>query len=222
MSVSTDSRLTGISNVSLATDASGNVVGISDNKTGLTLPLATPSSSARFQYTETVLTSRTNRGTYGHKIASWTNALQNQAGTATLVTTTDLPPFSDNATKVLRLDQNATASFGQQNPIDGGQPYLPQITSPGFTLGFWVKNPNTRTLNFEVRVYNVGAAHTLAADCAIEPTNTWTFLTVSAPQLTGAGWVQGTDLIAYVRFTQQDNKAEGAWNAGEYLLFSNV
>lgn len=167
--------------------------------------------------------SKTYRGAFGRKVASWTNALQNSAGTAALVSG-DLPPFADNSTKVLQLTQNATVSFGQYNPLDGGQGYFPSSLTVAPNMGVWVKNPNTRTLNFELRLYNAAANHTLTWNCAIEPTgNNWQFMTMSSTQgVAGGGWVFGTDLIAYVRITQKDNGPIGAWAAGEYLKFGNV
>lgn len=162
-------------------------------------------------------------GSYGRKVASWSAALQNSAGTATLVTG-DLPPVPDNATQVLQLTQNATASFGQQNPVDGGQGYIPKGKTPGFTVGIWVRNPNTRTLNFEVQFYNVGAARNIRWNCACEPTGSnWRFITLSPNQLiNGTGWTFGTDAVSFVRITQKDNGPEGAWLPGEYMRFSNV
>lgn len=164
---------------------------------------------------------RLRRGTYGRKVASWT-ALQNSAGTAALVTG-DLPARSDNATYALKLTQNGTASFGQQNPIDGAQAMIPRGTSPGFSAGLWVKNPGARTLSFELRLYNVGAGKSIYWYGSAEPTGVWTFLTFSAAQFGNQGsWTMGTDAVAYVRLTQKDNGPEGAWTSGEYLLFGNV
>lgn len=205
-------------------NAAGNRVIRPDGVECAALPLDSGGYPAgrglRSSFSQRDLTSRTYRGSWGKKIASW-NALQNSAGTASVVTTTDLPPFADNATKVLRLDQNATASFGQQNPIDGNQPYLPSGTSPGFSAGVWVKNPNARTLNFQFLIYNAAANHNISWNCAVEPGD-WRFLTLSPSQQVAAGWVFGTDTIGYVRITQENAKSEGAWQAGEYLLFGNV
>jgi len=166
--------------------------------------------------------SRTYRGAFGRKVASWSSALQNQAGTVALVSG-DLPPLADNATQVLQLTQNVTASFGQQNPLDAGQAYLPVSATVAPNMGVWVKNQGTRTLNFELRVFNAAANRTLTWNGAIEPTNQWQFMTFSASQaVAGGGWVFGTDVIAYVRITQKDNGPAGAWQAGEYLKFGNV
>ena len=196
-----------------ALDSSGNTIGLASGGNRLRT-FTSPTD-------EQVTVSRTYRGSIGKKVASWANALQNSGGTAALVTG-DLPPFADNATNVLKLTQNATASFGQQNPLDGNQPYMPSGTSPAFNFGIWAKNPNSRTLNFEVRLYNGAANHAIWWNCAIEPTGAWTFLTLSATQALNSGWVFGTDAITYVRVTQKDNGAEGAWAAGEYLLFGNA
>lgn len=152
--------------------------------------------------------------------------MQLSAGTAALVAG-PLPSYSDNSTKVLKLTQNAVASFGQQHPIEAGQPYLPSGISPGFSLGVWVNNPNARSLNFEAKVYNVGGGHSVSWVCAVDPTdqnvnNGYVFLTLSPSQQVSAGWVFGTDLIDYVRMTQADAYSEGAWIAGEYLLFGNA
>lgn len=163
------------------------------------------------------------RSTYGRKVASW-GGLQNSAGTATVVTPNTFPPYQDNATKVLRLDRNATASFGQQNPIDGGQAFMPKGTNPGFSVGIWVQNPNSRTLNFRIDFFNPAANHQVWWNCAVEPTgvDNWVFLTMSPSQSSNSSWAFGTDAVGYVRVTQSDTGAEGAWNPGEYLLFGNV
>lgn len=192
----------------------GRVIGLNELGNGGRI-LAAPVDSQ-------VAKARTFRGSVGKKVASWTSALQNSAGTAALVSG-DLPPLADNAVNVLKLTQNAAISFGQQNPIDGGQGYLPLGVSPGFSAGCWVKNPNSRTLNFELRLFNAAANHAVAWKGAIEPTNAWVFLTFSPSQVfTTGGWVFGTDLVTYVRFSQENASAEGAWAAGEYLLFGNV
>jgi len=193
-------------------DASGNITGLA----GAGNRIRTFASPNDVQ----VNAARTYRGTTGKRVATW-GALQNSAGTATLVTG-DLPTIADNATKALRLDRNATASFGQQSPIDGSQAYMPTTVGTAFNMGAWVKNPTTRTLNFELRVYNVAANRNVAWNCAIEPTNTWTFMTMAASQALVSSWVAGTDLINFVRMTQLDTGPEGAWVAGEYLLFGPV
>lgn len=198
-----------------ALDSSGNVTGLV-GQSGTYIRLGPIGASSQ------VVPGRRFRGTYGRKVASW-GALQNSAGTAALVTG-DLPTFSDNATYALKLTRNTTASFGQQNPIDGSQGYLPTGTSPGFSMGVWVKNPNGRSLNFELKVYNAAANKTMSWNCCADSNNgQWTFLTCSpSQQINGSSWTLGTDIITYVRITQVDSGAEGAWLPGEYLLFSNV
>lgn len=172
------------------------------------------------------------RASLGKKLASWGSALQNSAGTTSFVTT-DLPPWSDNATRVLRLDQGSTPPFGQQSPPDGSQAYLPRGGTTGFSMGLWVKNPNSRTLNFMLQVYNTGASKNIRWNAAVEPasnypsTNGWVFLTFNTNNaLSGGSWTLGTDVINYVRVGQQWNGStegnEGAWVSGEYLLFGNV
>lgn len=165
------------------------------------------------------LPSASRLGTYGRRIASWAQ-LEKATGSSTLVST-DVPPFADGANKVLRLGQHVLLSSGEQSPIDGGQAYLPQGAA-GFSAGIWVKNPNARTLNFVLSIYNAEASHSVKWNCAIEPGNTWTFLTLSPTQQLAAGWYPGTDAINFVRVSQQDNVAEGPWLTGEYLLFGNV
>lgn len=169
----------------------------------------------------------TRLGTYGRKIANW-SALQGSAGTAEALTTTDLPPRT-TSTKVLKLTHNATPSYGQQNPIDGSQPYMPTGDANGyFNVGVWVKNPQNRTMNFELRVYNAAQSNLLLFNCAVEPaalfpeTNGWVFLTVSHAQRSASGWVYKTDSIAYVRVTQKTSGPEGNWASGEYLLIGDV
>jgi hypothetical protein len=161
-----------------------------------------------------------NHGTYGTRIASWSQL--GKANGASLVTPTELPRFAENAIKVLRLRQDPGVSFGEQNPIDTGQAYLPRGVTPGFTLGLWARNPNRRTLNFELLVFNQSGDHIIRWNCAIEPTNSWTFLTLSPSQQISLGWRFGSDAIESVRITQQDHLAEGAWLPDEYLLFGNV
>ena len=160
-----------------------------------------------------------NPSQYGHRVASWAQ-LEKVTGSGTLVSN-DLPPLADGASTVLRLGQNMLQSSGEQSPVDGNQAYLPQGAA-GFSAGIWVKNPNTRTLNFALYFYNANASHYVKWNCAIEPGNAWTFLTLSPSQQVTANWNRGADAINFVRVTQQDNMAEGPWRDGEYLLFGNV
>ena len=170
---------------------------------------------------------RNRRGTYGRKVAGWTSALQNSGGTTSFVT--DLPPLVDNATRTVRLDQNASLSFAQYS-CDGGQAYMPTgrgtgpsatPTTGGFSAGVWVKNPNTRTLNFLLQMYNVAANRSVQFYGAVEPGD-WRFITFSPTQDAGGTWQRGVDAVSLVRVQQRDAGAEGAWAAGEYLLFGNV
>ena len=169
---------------------------------------------------------RLRGGAYGRKVASW-GALQNSAGTASVGAPASLGApaltWADNATNILKLTQNATASFGQQNPIDGSQTYLPRGGTAGFSAGVWVYNPGARSLGFEVRLYNPNAAKSVAWNCAADPSSGWQFLTLSPSQsIIGSGFTFGTDPIGYVRVTQLDTGPEGAWLAGEVLYVSNV
>jgi hypothetical protein len=159
-------------------------------------------------------------GTYGRKIASWSQ-MKHISGNSSLLSG-DLPPFTDGATKVLRLSRSSHLSIAEQSPIDGIQAYLPKSPDAGFSAGIWVKNPNARTLNFELCIYNSIARHFLKWNCAIEPKYGWTFLTLSPEQHLAEGWIWGTDAINLVRVSQQDHMAEGPWLRGEYLLFGNV
>lgn len=190
-----------------------------DTTTGIFYKAQGASSAAWARYARFVVGNRRQFASVGKKVASWT-ALQNSAGTAALVAG-DLPTLSDNATQALKLTQNGTASFGQQGTPDGGQSYMPLATSTGFTAGVWVKNPNTRTLNFELRFYNDAANHNIAFNGACEAGG-WTFITFSPSQQLSSGWVLGTDMIKFIRCTQLDSGPEGAWTSGEYLLFGPV
>jgi hypothetical protein len=161
-----------------------------------------------------------NQGTYGRKIASWSRV--DETFGAKSVLSDDLPPFADGATRVLSLSQGNNSSKAEQGPIDGNTPYLPKNGGAGFSAGIWARNPNARTLNFELSIHSSDASHYVKWNCAIEPTKRWTFLTLSPTQQIAAGWSWNTDAINLVRVSQQDHMAEGAWLPGEYLLFGNV
>jgi hypothetical protein len=161
-----------------------------------------------------------NQGTYGTKIASWGQL--GKAYGASLVAPAEPAPFGDSATKLLSLRQDPGASFGEQRPIDGGQAYLPKGTAPGFTLGLWARNPNSRTLNFQLTISNPTGDHMIRWNCAVDPSRSWIFLTLSPTQQIALGWRFGTDAIQSVRITQQDHMGEGAWRPDETLLFGNV
>lgn len=162
---------------------------------------------------------RLRRGTYGRKVASW-GSLQNSTGTVSLVAN-DLPSFNDGSVNVLRVDQNAAQSFGQQNPVDGSQAYMPLGKNPGFSAGLWVKNPSARTLSFQLTFFNPAANHTMAWNGSCE-SGGWRFITFSPSQLINGAWILGTDAVSYCRLAQYDAGTEGSWVAGEYLLFGNV
>lgn len=172
---------------------------------------------------------RLRAGGYGRKIASW-GALQNQAGTNAIGTPASFGlastvfPWMDNATNILKLTQNATASFGQQKPFDGGQPYMPRGGTATATAGVWVYNPTSRTLNFELRLFNGAANHSIYWNCAVEPCTDGVakFLTMTAANASLQSWVHGTDVPTYCRVSQLDTSVEGAWQAGEVLYIGNV
>lgn len=161
-----------------------------------------------------------SRGTYGTRIVDWS---QDPGSNGRAIdSTSDLPISADPAVAMVRLAQTTPAGFVQQGVLPSARGLIPAGTWPGFSLGLWVKNPNARTLNFEVRVQNETGSHMVRWNCAIEPTGTWTFLTMSPSQHVPMGWVFGQDAPGAVRITQQDNMAEGAWQPGEQLLFSTV
>jgi len=166
---------------------------------------------------------KTRAGTYGRKVASWANALQNSAGTTSFVSG-DLPTYADSSTRVVRIDQNAVTSFAQYS-CDGSQAYMPKgtTTGTGFTAGVWVKNPGARTLSFQLQFFNVAANKNIRWNGAIEAGTGWQFITFSPSQfVNGGAWTFGTDAVSLIRVAQIDNGAEGAWLSGEYLLFGNV
>lgn len=206
-----------------ARDANGNVTSLVSGA-GNRL-LSTTVRAERGSY----LPKRLRRATYGRKISNWDVALQNSAGTTSFVTG-DLPPFPDGATRVLRLDQNVAVSFGQYNISGDSQPYMPQgrgtgpaatPTTGGFSAGVWVKNPSARTLNFELKIFNVAANRNCTWNAACEPGD-WRFITLSPSQDSTGTWQRAVDSVGFTRVAQLDSNAEGPWLAGEYLLFSNV
>lgn len=161
-----------------------------------------------------------NQGTYGTRIASW-ERLRLSAGVSSL-TKTDIPPAADGATSVLRLGQSTVGSFGEQDDSVVGSAFVPKGTTPGFAAGVWVKNPGPRTLNFDLTVVDTSRKHQVGWHCAIEPTNSWTFLTLSPSQQLVKDWPFGQAAIGSVRIAQKDNGPEGPWLPGETLLFGNV
>jgi hypothetical protein len=138
----------------------------------------------------------------------------------------------------LQKTTDATPTFIQQSPIDYAslttvslQGYLPDgTTTLGFSAGIWVKNPMSRTLNFELKFYNKNANTSVWWKAAADPsslfpeTNGWVFLTFSPNTRVNSGtvWAAGVDTVSYVRVTQVDDGDEGPWEGGEYLLISSV
>lgn len=161
-----------------------------------------------------------DQGTYGTRIATWQH-LRLSAGVSSL-TSADLPPAPDGVTSVLKLGQSATGSFAEQDDQGVGPAFVPKGTTPGFSTGLWVKNPNQRTLNFDLTVLDVSGNHSVGWHCAIEPTGTWMFLTLSPSQQLVGDSPFGQAAIRAVRVSQHDDGPEGAWLPGETLLFGNV
>jgi hypothetical protein len=161
-----------------------------------------------------------DQGTYGTRIANW-ERLRLSAGVSSL-TSADLPPAADAVTSVLELRQSAGGSFGEQDAPVVDPAFVPKGTTPGFSAGIWVKNPNPRTLNFDLSVIDASGKHKVDWHCAIEPTNSWVFLTLSPSQQFVGNWPFGQAAIGAVRVSQDDDGPEGAWLPGETLLFGNV
>lgn len=171
---------------------------------------------------------RMRRGTYGRLVAGWSGATASPVGLVSFPTG-DLPPFADNATKCLELGQDPAVSRVQQS-CEGGQFYMPlgrgtgpaaTPTTGGYSVGVWVKNPGVRTLNFYVQIFNAAANRSCMFNCAAEPGD-WRFITVSPTQDAGGTWQRGVDSVNLVRLSQKDDGAEGPWQVGERLRFSNV
>ena len=136
---------------------------------------------------------RLRRGSYGRKVASWSSALQNSVGTTSFVTG-DLPPLVDNATRVVRIDQNAAVSFAQQSPIDGNQQHMPITRGTSFNAGVWVKNPGARTLNFTLQFFNISAASSVNWTGAVKARSGWVFVTFTPTQTTARTLQRGIEL----------------------------
>ena len=186
---------------------------------------------------------------YGRRVASFSTSYYTSSNANDIgFDIYDYPPTLDlggliRTVKLLK-STTATPSWIQQSPIDysssntaGLQGYLSDSASAaapglGLTAGIWVKNPMTRTLNFELKFYNQNGTHNFWWVAAVEPSslypnsNGWVFLTLSPTQRVNAGggntWVNATDTVSYVRVSQIDNGYEGPWVGGEYLLVSNV
>ena len=184
------------------------------------LPSPSPSSPAESSSTLLGHVALADQGTYGTRIATW-GQLRLSAGVSSL-TSADMPPAADGVTSVLRLGQSAGGSFGEQNDSVVGSAFVPKGTTPGFSAGLWIKNSNMRTLNFNLTVFDVSGNHQVGWHCAIEPTNIWTFLTLSPSQQLVVDWPFGQAAIGAVRVAQKDDGPEGVWFPGETLLFGNV
>ncbi|MFL6673099.1 MAG: hypothetical protein ACJ8LG_07395 [Massilia sp.] len=161
-----------------------------------------------------------DQGNYGTRIADW-RQLQQAGGDAVLLTM-EKPLAVAGPNGPLRLAQGPAGAFGQQDQVAGGQTFMPKGAADGLTVGLWARNPGTRTLNFTLRLLNAAGTHGVYWNCAVDPGKDWIFLTLSPTQQVSNGWVAAEDGIAAVRIAQQDDMAEGAWQAGEYLLFGNV
>lgn len=155
---------------------------------------------------------------YGTQIVDW-KQVDHVTGSSAIETTsaTDAPSPS-----VLRMTQSAPASSCQQVVLGSAAGLVPKGTAPGFTVGMWVRNPQSRTLNFKFAVLNARGTAEVAWNCAVDPSNGWVFLTMSPTQQLLMGWQFGIDTVGSVRVSQQDAMSEGPWQAGESLLFGPV
>lgn len=190
-----------------------SVIALKDNHGSIITPISTGAYFPK----------RLRRGTYGRIVARW-GALQNTAGAVSLVAPPLPLPLADNSTLVLRVQQNAALSFGQQSPPEAGYAVLPRgVGASGFNAGIWILNQGTKTLNFELRFFNVPANKNVYWFAAVDPASNWQFITLSAPQMyVAGGWTFGVDAINYARVTQKDDSFEGAWAAGDNLYFGPI
>lgn len=85
-----------------------------------------------------------------------------------------------------------------------------------------VKNPGSKTLNFEIRFFNPAANRACEPATTFAATNGWVFLTFSAVQALSNTMIPGQDGIAFVRVSQINSGPEGAWISGDQLKFGNV
>lgn len=160
---------------------------------------------------------RTFGGVYGTRVAIWSGgALQNSAGTAALVTTSDLPQRPDAATKVLALTQNAAQSFGQQ--VCETADYALAAKEGA---GVWVKNTSGAPLSCILTFFNPAADHQLKANICVDPCDNWMFITISPTSMLSVGWVFGTDNIHFVRVAQNDALGS-VWPTGATCYFGPV
>lgn len=150
----------------------------------------------------------------GVVVMDWSanSSLQNQAGTAELVTASD-GPTGLGVTKYLRLTQNATASFGQcdRSLNVGNLPFVPIVS-----VGLWARNPTKRVLSFELQIFENGAARSLRCNFACRPTgNQWIFLTAPVNNFL-SNTIVSPDAYRFVRATQTAVDFN-AWDAGNVL-----
>lgn len=158
-------------------------------------------------------------GVYGHKIVSWSRLESSSLGAN--LDNTDLPPALDGTQHAVRLRRSAARAMADAL-TDGGLAYRPRNPQAGCSLGIWVRNPQARTLNFELRASNASGSGYVKWNCAVDPHPGWIYLTMSPTQQVSVGWNSATDTIARVRVAQVDTMAEGPWRDGEYLAFGNV
>ncbi|TFW32873.1 hypothetical protein [Massilia horti] len=155
---------------------------------------------------------------YGVQIADWSDA-QTLAANAALIPG---PPPGASAGTVLRLQQSASISFGQQLAIPAAHGYVPPGPPPGFSAGVWARNPCTRTLNFRLSIFDQSNRHQVEWNCAIDPADHWVFLTMSPSQQAFSDWVPGTDIVGSARISQLDVQADGPWLPGDTADFAGV
>lgn len=155
-------------------------------------------------------------GSYGRQIARWGGTPSNQAGQ--IAFTAANYPYLDNATRAVQVFATAVGSFVQQTTETAD--YAPSSAAT-VTAGLWVRNPSTRTLNFQLTFFNIAGSTQLRWNGACEPGD-WRFLTFSPNQLALNTFVFGTDVVRNIRFAQNDAGAEGAWASGESLIVGNV
>lgn len=160
------------------------------------------------------------KGSMGRQVATWSAFSVAAQGNATLIST-DLPPQPDNAPNSVRLIRNAS-------PTSAGEcaaalsAYTPVASSIFPSVGVWIKNPGTRVLDFRVRFWNVGGTRSVSYGGSIRPGRGWQFMTLSGRATVAGNWTIGTDQIGSVRVEQTDVGPNGAWVAGDELLFGAV
>lgn len=148
----------------------------------------------------------------GNHVFDWSDysSLQNSAGTAEIAALSGMP---DSATKALKLTYNATPSFGQCVP----SPAFP-LGSHLTSIGMWVNNPGSNTLDVELKIYNIGATRQWNVTFGIAPTcGQWRLLVAPKLNMTGGTFTLASDTAGFVRVTQ--TSAAFAWSAGDICYF---